>query len=138
MATVAVGGDKGGAPIRWNGLTFRSWSELRLAKAFEDRGLLYVANARARVGINPRRQTRELDALVNVDGVWVGIEVDGAPFHPPERSATEHERDRLFLASGVPHVFRFDAQRVYEDALGVTAEVIFDATVIGRSLGMYR
>lgn len=137
MATVATEDDAGRASIKWNGLTFRSWSELRLARAFEDRGLLYVANARVRVGIHPRRETRELDALVNVDGLWVGIEVDGEPFHPPARSAAEHERDRLFLISGVVAVFRFDARRVYERPEEVAAEVIAIAGRIGQSLGRY-
>jgi hypothetical protein len=123
VATLAPNEDAQRGPIEWKGLTFRSWSELRLARAFEDRGLLYVANARARVGIGPRRETRELDALVNVDGIWVGIEVDGEPFHPPSRSAAEHERDRLFLISGVVHVFRFDARKVYERPDEVAAEV---------------
>jgi hypothetical protein len=137
MATVTPSADDGRAPIEWKGLTFRSWSEVRLARAFEDRGLLYIANARARVGINPRRETRELDALVNVDGMWVGIEVDGEPFHPPARSAAEHERDRLFLFSGVVHVFRYDARRVYERPEEVVAEVVAIAGMIGRSLGRY-
>jgi hypothetical protein len=108
VSTVAPRDDADLSPIEWKGMTFRSWSEVRLARAFEDRGLLYIPNARARVGILPRRETRELDALVNVDGLWVGIEVDGEPFHPPSRSAAEHERDRVLLISGVVHVFRFD------------------------------
>ena len=120
MATVPSPGD---TPIRWEGMTFRSWSELNLAKAFEDRGLLYIPNARGRVGIPPRRHTREMDALVNVDGLWVCIEVDGAPWHPPERAAEEHKRDRMFLINGVV-VFRYDAQEVYQGPDRVAAEVI--------------
>ena len=96
MRTVAPDAHSvGQPPIALKGLTFRSWSKVRLAKAFEDRGLLYIANARARVWMHPTRETRELDALVNIDGVWIGIEVDGAPFHPPSRSAAGHARDRL-------------------------------------------
>lgn len=137
MATVTPGADSDGRqPIEWKGLTFRSWSELRLAKAFEDRGLLYIANARGRVGSHPRRETRELDALVNVDGLWVGIEVDGAPFHPAERSAMEHRRDRLFLISGVT-VFRYDAREVYERPDAVAAEVIAIAGRMARAIGRY-
>jgi very-short-patch-repair endonuclease len=138
METVAPGAhSEGDPPIEWKGLTFRSWTELRLAKAFEDRGLLYIANARARVGIHPRRETRELDALVNVDGLWVGIEVDGEPFHPPSRSAHEHTRDRLFLIAGVVHVFRYDAREVYQQPEAVAAEIIAITGRIGRSLGRY-
>lgn len=135
MSTVTPGADEAGRAIEWKGLTFRSWSEVRLARAFEDRGLLYIANARARVGVSPRRETRELDALVNVDGLWVGIEVDGEPFHPPSRSAAEHTRDRLFLISGVVQVFRYDAKRVYEHPEEVAAEVIAITERIARSLG---
>lgn len=131
MATVPTSGD---TPIRWQGMTFRSWSELRLAKAFEDRGLLYIPNARVRVGIGPRRQTREMDALVNVDGLWVCIEVDGAPWHPPERSAAEHRRDRLLLINGV-FVFRYDAEEVYGSPDRVAAEVVSLAERMRRMLG---
>jgi hypothetical protein len=120
LCTVAVPDD---TPISWEGMTFRSWSELRLAKAFDDRGLLYLPNARGRVGIAPRRETRELDALVNVDGLLVNIEVDGAPWHPPERSADEHRRDRLLLVNGIV-VFRYDANEVYTSADRVAAEVV--------------
>jgi hypothetical protein len=120
LSTVAAPDD---TPIRWEGMTFRSWSELRLAKAFDDRGLLYLPNARGRVGISPRRETRELDALVNVDGLLVNIEVDGAPLHPPERSADEHRRDRLLLVNGIV-VFRYDANEVYTSPDRVAAEVV--------------
>lgn len=131
MATVPTSGD---TEIWWEGMAFRSVSELRLAKAFEALGLLYISNARCRVGIAPRRVTREIDALVNVDGLLIGIEVDGAPWHPPERSAKEHRRDRLFLINGVI-VFRYDAQEVYEAPDRVAAEVVSLARRTREMLG---
>jgi hypothetical protein len=108
VSTVAPRDDADLSPIEWKGMTFRSWSEVRLARAFEDRGLLYIPNARARVGILPRRETRELDALVNVDGLWVGIESTASrSIHRPDRLPSMNAIGSL-LISGVVHVFRFD------------------------------
>ena len=48
------------------------------------------------------------------------LEVDGEPFHPPSRTAQDHERDRLFRAHGILVVEHFDARECY----GRTDEVV--------------
>lgn len=97
----------------WQGLRFRSESELRVAQALERAGVLFLPNCKARVGPSLGRVTREPDFLICSQGRWGILEVDGEPFHPPERTAQEHERDRLFKQQGVRIVEHFDAARCF-------------------------
>lgn len=121
-------------PIVWDGMQFRSQAELRLARAFDEHGVWFIPNARGRVGLGPRRRTRELDLLVNVDGWWVGIEVDGLAYHPAERAVEDHRRDRLFRAHGL-WVEHYDADEAYQQPHGIVAEVIMMAEAMRRSVG---
>ena len=121
-------------PIEWEGMTFRSKAEYTLAKAFDEHGVWVIPNARGRVGVGPRRLTRELDLLVNIDGWWVGIEVDGAPYHPAERAADDHRRDRLFRAHGL-WVEHYDAGEAREAPHRIVAETILTSEAMRRSVG---
>jgi len=110
----------GFAPARvWQGLRFRSESELRIAQALDRAGVLYLPNCKARLGAAGARQNREADFLVCFEGRWGILEVDGEPFHPPSRTAQDHERDRLFRTHGILVVEHFDARECYGDAGGV-------------------
>jgi hypothetical protein len=105
----------------WNNLRFRSQSEIRIAEALDKLGVTFFPNCMARLTGSNRRMNMEPDFLICRGGKWGILEVDGGEFHPPERTAQEHERDRLFRAQGIM-VERFDAQRCYREPDLVVAE----------------
>ena len=72
-------------------------------------------NCKARLGAVGARQNREADFMVCFEGRWGILEVDGEPFHPPSRTAQDHERDRLFRTHGILIVEHFDARECYND-----------------------
>jgi len=135
MATVTpLGSPQDPKPAVWDGMVFRSQAELRLARAFDEHAVWFIPNARGRVGIGPRRVTRELDLLVNVDGWWIGIEVDGAAFHPARRAVDNHRRDRLFRAHGL-WVEHYDGDEAYSDPHRIVAETIMTSEAMRRAVG---
>lgn len=113
----------------WNGLRFRSHSEVCIAQALDRVGALFLPNCRARLGAPPDRENREADFLVCYNGRWGILEVDGEPFHPASRAAEDHERDRLFRLQGVPVVEHFDATECRQDPDGVVRRFL---EVLGR------
>ncbi|OLE57417.1 MAG: hypothetical protein AUI36_14660 [Cyanobacteria bacterium 13_1_40CM_2_61_4] len=102
-----------------NNLRFRSRSEVQIATALDRAGVLFLPNCIARLGTLDNRQNREADFLVCYNGKWGILEVDGEPFHPPSRTAQDHERDRLFRAHGIMVVEHFDATECFENPYGV-------------------
>src|SRR5687767_14259452 len=94
------------AERRWERLRFRSAAEVRIAQALERASVGFLPNCRARVDSCELRYTIEPDFLVLSDGRWGVLEVDGEPWHPPERAAAEHERDRAFYRHGCALVLR--------------------------------
>jgi len=99
----------------WNNLRFRSASEVQIAQALDRAGVLFLPNCKARLGLPESRRNREADFLVGYEGKWGILEVDGEPFHPPSRTAEDHERDRLFHDHGILVVEHFDANKCYEN-----------------------
>jgi len=97
----------------WNDLRFRSESEVRIAKALDDVGVLFLPNCMARLNTTDGRRNREADFLVCSAGKWGILEVDGEPFHPPTRTVEDHRRDRYFKAHGITVVEHFDATECY-------------------------
>lgn len=109
----------------YEGLGFRSESEVRVARALDQMRAMYLPNCRGRVGTHPEaRQTIEADFVVFLNGKWGVLEVDGEPFHAPEPAAHEHERDRNFKRHGAAAVERFDARRCYNEPDRVVAEFL--------------
>ncbi len=108
----------------WQNLRFRSESELRIAQALERAGVLFLPNCKARLGPATGRTTREPDFLICSHGKWGILEVDGEPYHPPKRTAAEHERDRLFKQHGVWVVEHFDASRCFATPDAVVQEFL--------------
>jgi hypothetical protein len=112
-------------PHIWQNLNFRSRSEIRIAQALDKAKVLFMPNCRSRLGTSADvRVNREADFLVCHEGRWGILEVDGEPFHPPERTAQEHERDRLFRTHGLRVVEHFDATRCYEQPDAVVREFL--------------
>jgi hypothetical protein len=101
--------------LTWKNLNFRSQSEIRIAEALDRAGVLFFPNCRCRLGEQAARENREADFLVCYKGKWGILEVDGEPFHPPTRTAQDHERDRLFKKHGILVVEHFDATECYEN-----------------------
>jgi hypothetical protein len=107
----------------YEGLRFRSESEVRIAQALDRAHVMYVPNCRARVGSVDRRRNIEADFLVMVGGKWGVLEVDGEQWHIGH-AARDHERDRPFHFHGAKIVQRFDAGECFENADAVVAKFI--------------
>jgi hypothetical protein len=100
--------------IMWQGLRFRSQSEVKIAQEFERRNVLFFPNCKGYLMKDDGPGSEEPDFLVCKDGKWGILEVDGKPFHPPQRTAQEHKRDRWFKMYGVMPIEHFDANECYE------------------------
>jgi len=108
----------------YQGLRFRSESEVRVAQALDRVGVLYLPNCKARVGSKDRRRNSEADFLICADGKWGVLEVDGSQWHPPQRAAQDHRRDRPFKHHGAVVVERFDAGECFENPDGVVKQFL--------------
>lgn len=114
----------------WGGLYLRSEAEVRIAKALEQTGLLYFANARGRVGLqdtvvsNGQLTGRvEADFMVFYQGVCLILEVDGQHHNEQDQAVRDYARDRVLLKAGVPTV-RFTAKDCLEHPQKVVAEFL--------------
>lgn len=107
--------------IEWGNLRFRSQTEVRIARALDTVGVLFLPNCLARLNKDNARTTKEADFLVCQNGKWGILEADG-PFHP--RAASDHDRDRLFRQHGIKVIERFTAEDCYEDAPGVVRKFL--------------
>ena len=97
----------------YEGLRFRSESEVRIAPALDRAGVMYVPNCRSRIGSVDLRRNCEADFLVMDGGKWGVLEVDGEQWHAGLASR-DHERDRPFHFHGAHKVQRFDAGECFE------------------------
>ena len=114
----------------WEGLRFRSKSEIRIAQVLDDISAIYVPNCIFRLYSTPmnydickpeRMINVEVDFLI-LDGGNCGIlEVDG-PHHTRKRRCKEQERERLFKHKSIKVYERFDAKRCYKDPYEVLQE----------------
>jgi hypothetical protein len=109
--------------ITWRNLRFRSFSEMKIAEAFDRAGVMFFPNCRGRLGLQ-KRGNLEPDFLVCHKGDWGILEVDGEPFHQPTRTVHDHERDRAFLRHRVKIAQHYDATRCRTDPDGVVAEFL--------------
>jgi len=90
---------------RYNGLRFRSYSEIVIAKELDSRGILYFPlPAASRSGVH-----KEPDFLIVSKGKVAILEVHGEPYHPATRAAEDHKRSLYFEESGI-FVKVFDAK----------------------------
>jgi hypothetical protein len=110
--------------LTWNGLRFRSASEVRIAEALERAQVLFLPNCLARLGFK-QRENREADFLICQRGKWSILEVDGPFAHLPARKVDDDERARLFKAHGIRLVEHFDAGDCLEDADGVVKRFLY-------------
>ena len=113
------------APLIWNGLRFRSRTEVVMAKAFSRAKVLFFPLPAAVY----QERKMEPDFLVCVQGKWGILEVHGEPYHPPETAARESQRRRWLLRQGVPVVEFYDSTRCYNDPDNVVREFL---SILGR------
>jgi very-short-patch-repair endonuclease len=105
--------------IRWKGLIFRSYSEVKIARALDYSGVLFMSGCKVRLNTEHGRQSREVDFLVFHKGCWGILEVDG-PYHSAE---ADHWRDTRFREHGF-QVYRYDSKRCYEQPKQVVKEFL--------------
>jgi hypothetical protein len=105
--------------IKWKGLMFRSYSEVKIAKALDYSGVLFISSCKVRLKTEHGRQSREVDFLISHKGRWGILEVDG-PYHSAD---ADHWRDTRFREHGV-HVYRYDSKRCYEHPKQVVKEFL--------------
>lgn len=113
-----------GDTLQWERLRFRSKTELRIAKAFEKREVLFFPNCRCRAGEPGDRASPEVDFLVCLGGRWGALEVDGDAYHPAKNRAREQAADRRLNAHGLTVVHHFPGLECYEDPEGVVDQFI--------------
>ena len=108
--------------IFWKGMIFRSKTEVKIAKALDQAGVLFLPPTKSRLNVGKTRQSREIDFLIFHDGQWGMLEVDG-PWH---NVAADKARDELLSASGIDRqrIQRFDSDRCYHDPHGVVSEFL--------------
>lgn len=90
-------------------MTFRSKSELKIAKTLDHAGITFTANCKFRLGEGDERLSFEVDFLVYHQGKWGVLEVDG-PFH---NAHTDQWRDQYFRQQQIL-VMRFDAGTCFQ------------------------
>lgn len=96
--------------IAWHGLTLRSQSEVKIAKALDYEGVLFLADPKIRLNTESHRQTREVDFLVQYEGKWGILEVDGP--HHEQSTESDQWRDARFTEHGLL-VVRFPADQCF-------------------------
>jgi len=114
----------------WGGLYLRSEAEARIAKALNETGVLFFANARGRVGLQDTIVSDsqltgrvEADFMIFCQGKCLILEVDGQHHAEAGQVIRDYARDRVLLRSGVPTV-RFTAQDCFERPQAVVSELL--------------
>ena len=104
--------------IAWHGLTLRSQSEVKIAKALDYKDVLFLADPKIRLNTETHRQTREVDFLVQYQGKWGILEVDGP--HHQQSTESDQWRDARLTEHGLL-VVRFPADQCYRQPDQVVA-----------------
>ena len=113
-----------GAKHKWENLYFRSKTEIKIAEALDETGVLFLPNCKVRLNTSEGRKNLETDFLVCYEGKWGILEVDGKPYHPPENRCQEQERERYFRHYSILIYERFDAKKCYNNPDGVVREFL--------------
>lgn len=98
---------------------------MRIAQALDRAGALFLPNCMARLTLlNGHRVNWEADFLVCYKRHLGMLEVDGEDWHPSERAALEHKRDRVFRRYGLCTVERHDASACLRSADSLGADFL--------------
>ena len=108
--------------IEYDGLRFRSRSEIKVYEALKKRSVLFFANATAVLG--GKDVKREPDFLVCQNGKWGILEVMGEQYHPTTTAMRDHDRARLFKDYGLFYIEFYDATKCYNNPEGVVDDFL--------------
>jgi len=108
--------------ISYEGLNFRSKTEIKVFDALIKKGLLILPLPVAVMGSS--KKYKEPDFVVCFKGKIGILEIHGDKWHPPETAAEEHERRREFTRLGVSVYEIFGAERCWNDPDGVVSDFI--------------
>lgn len=107
----------------WNGLQFRSKSEIEIAKELDKRGILFFPNAGSRItDMKDKRLTKEVDFLVIHNGKLGILECDGKKYHTNKKK--DIDRDNLFKRQGIHLIKRYPSNACYTNAKKVIDEFL--------------
>ncbi len=114
----------------WNGMYFRSETEICIAEELYHRGVLFFVNARGSINtdnspISAKNSAGrlEVDFLVFHKGKCISLEVDGEHHNENGQVKRDYSRDRLLLSEGIPTA-RFIASECYEHTKAVIEEFL--------------
>jgi len=111
--------------LLWEQLRFRSQAEKVIALELDRKNVFFLPNCLGRLTrLDGIRRNVEADFLVCHEGRWGILEVDGDTYHPPERIATEQERDRFFRQYSIRPVEHYHATRCLSDPKAVVTEFL--------------
>ncbi len=111
-------------PVRWEGMSFNSMPERKIAEALDRAGVMYLPNCLARVGTPSQRLNRFPDFLICFEGKWGILEVDGRKHHNG-RATEDYERNRIIEKhGGIAYFTRYDYERCVADPDGVVKEFL--------------
>lgn len=115
--TGSAGGSTSGRyrEIPYKGMIFRSNSEIKIAKALDHAGILFLPPTKARMTHGKERESREIDFVIFHEGRWGILEVDG-PFH---HSGADAQRDETLRRNGITVIERFTSDECYDNPAGV-------------------
>jgi hypothetical protein len=118
--------------LLWNGLVFRSQTEIKIAKNLYSRNIIFFANVNGFMDLNGLavsnhdnrlREKAEVDFLVFHNQKCMILEVDGEHHKETSQWNWDYKRDRVFLRQGISTV-RFSAKQCSESASAVVDEFL--------------
>ena len=108
--------------VTYEGLNFRSKTEIKVFEALVRKGLLVLPLPVAVMGSS--KKYKEPDFVVCFKGKVGILEIHGDKWPPPETAAEEHERRHEFTKQGVGVYEIFGADRCWNDPDGVVSDFI--------------
>jgi very-short-patch-repair endonuclease len=106
------------------GMRFSSEPEVRIARALERAGIMYLPNCLVRAGQPNAMSSSFPDFLICYGGKWGILEVDGQKSHMG-RATEDHERTRRLEGhGGIAYFTRFDYQACMTDPDAVVRKFI--------------
>ncbi|PAX54872.1 DUF559 domain-containing protein [Brunnivagina elsteri] len=118
--------------LLWNGLTFRSQTEKKIARALYSKNIIFFANVNGFMALNglpvsnhdnKLKEKAEVDFLVFHNQKCMILEVDGVYHNEAFQKNWDYKRDRIFLRQGISTV-RFSATQCYESTSAVVEEFL--------------
>lgn len=105
--------------VSWNKLRFASMEEMLVARALEEvkkKGgnalkLIYFPNCLARTLVDNATVTQYPDFLINVNGTWGILEVNGTQHNRPDQAERDNNRRNRFALAGLP-MWSYSAEEV--------------------------